>query len=280
MQKHMIQSGTQFKKIIFAYHFLTMKKISLALLFVSITYLACSQEETLNKKYRSIVISFINAVKSGDVEKLSSKIKYPLNRAYPIPPIKNKQEFVKRYKEIFDDNLAKKIVNSKPETDWSDVGWRGIMLLRGELWLDTDGKLIAVNHQSKLEAEEQARLINVEKSSVHPSIGNFEQPVLVFETAQYRIRIDDLGNDNYRYASWSIKSKMSDKPKLILTNGKFKPDGSAGNHNYQFKSGDYIYTCLIIVMGEKGAPPAQLVITRVGKEILSQPAKKINPLLQ
>ncbi|WP_145858999.1 hypothetical protein [Pedobacter suwonensis] len=257
-----------------------MKKISLALLFVSITYLAYSQEETLNKKYRPVVISFINAVKSGDVEKLSSKIKYPLNRAYPIPPIKNKQEFIKRYKEVFDDNLIKKIITSKAETDWSDVGWRGIMLLRGDLWLDTDGKLIAVNHQSRLESKEKARLINVEKNSVHPSIGNFEQPVLVFETAQYRIRIDDLGNDNYRYASWPIKSKMSDKPKLILTNGKFKPDGSGGNHNYQFKSGDYIYTCFIIIMGEKGTPPAQLVITKAGKEILSQPAKKINPLLQ
>jgi hypothetical protein len=28
-------------------------------------------------------------------------------------------------------------------------------------------------------------------------------------------------------------------------------------------------------MGEKGAPPAQLVISKDGKEILSQPAKKI-----
>jgi len=257
-----------------------MKKPFLAFLFFSITYLAYSQEETLNKKYRPVVIAFINAVKSGNVEKLSSKIDYPLNRAYPIPPIKNKQEFMTRYHEVFDDNLVKKIINSKIATDWSDVGWRGLMLLRGELWLDTDGKLIAVNHQSKLESKEQARLINADKNSVHPSIGNFEQPVLVFETAQYRIRIDDLGQNNYRYASWPIKSKMSDKPKLILTNGKFKPDGSGGNHSYQFKSGDYLYTCFIIIIGEKDAPPAQLVISKAGKEILSQPAKKIAPQLQ
>ncbi|MEH3112040.1 hypothetical protein [Pedobacter terrae] len=257
-----------------------MKKIFLAFLLICTTSLLYAQNQTLDKKYRPIVADFIKVVKSGNVEKLCSKIKYPLNRAYPIPPIKNKQEFIKRYKEVFDDNLIKKIITSKAETDWSDVGWRGIMLLRGDLWLDTDGKLIAVNHQSSLESKEKTRLINVNKNSVHPSIGNFEQPVLVFETAQYRIRIDDLGDDNYRYASWPIKSKISDKPKLILTHGKFRPDGSGGNHNYQFKSGDYVYTCFIIVMGEKDAPSAQLVITKAGKEILSQSAKKINPLLQ
>ncbi len=254
-----------------------MKKIILAVLLISMVNFAYSQEQTLDKRYRPVVTGFINAVKSGNIEKLSSKIRYPLNRTYPIPPIKNKQEFVKRYKEVFDDNLTKKIVNSKVEADWNDVGWRGIMLLNGELWLDTDGKLIAINHQSRLEAKEQARLINVDKSSLHPSISNFTQPVLIFETAQYRIRIDDLGSNNYRYASWPIKSKMSDKPKLILTNGKFTPDGSGGNHNYQFKSGDYLYTCFITVIGEKGTPPAQLVISKAGKEILSQPAKKIAP---
>lgn len=276
MQKHRIRNGIQIKKLYLLNKLHLMKKIFLAFLLICTNYLVNAQDQTLDKKYRPVVTSFIKVVKSGNIEKLSSKIKYPLNRTYPIPPIKNKQEFVKRYKEVFDDNLTKKIINSKVETDWDAVGWRGIMLLNGELWLDTDGKLIAVNHQSRLEAKEQARLINVDKNSLHSSISNFAQPVLVFETAQYRIRIDDLGNNNYRYASWPIKSKMSDKPKLILTNGKFTPDGSGGNHNYQFKSGDNLYTCFIIVIGEKDAPPAQLVISKAGKEILSQPAKKIN----
>ena len=233
--------------------------------------------QTLDKKYLRVVTNFITSVKSGSIEKLSNKINYPLSRAYPIPPIKTRQEFVKRYKEVFDDDLIKKIINSKPSKDWDDVGWRGIMLLNGELWLDTDGKLIAVNHQSRIEAKEQSRLINLEKSKLHTSISNFIQPVLLFETAQYRIRIDDLGNNNYRYASWPIKSKMSDKPRLVLTNGKWTPDGSGGNHNYQFKSGDYVYTCFVIMMGEAGAPPALLEISKAGKQILSQPAKKMIP---
>jgi hypothetical protein len=250
-----------------------MKKPLLAVLLL--LYIGSAYSQTLDKKYLPVVTGFITAVKSGSIEKLSTKISFPLKRAYPIPPIKNKQEFAKRYREVFDDELTKKIINSKALTDWSDVGWRGIMLLNGELWLDTDGKLIAVNHQSKLETKEQAKLINTDKGKLHPSISNFKQPVSVFETAQYRVRIDDLGNNNYRYASWPIKSKMSDKPSLVLTKGKWIPDGSGGNHNYQFKSGDYTYTCFITVMGEASTPPALLTITKAGKEILSQAAKKL-----
>ena len=94
-----------------------MKKPFLAFLLIGMISLAYAQDQTLDKKYRPVVTNFVNAVKSGNIDKLSSKIKYPLNRTYPIPPIKNKQEFVKRYKEVFDDNLTKKIINAKVATD-------------------------------------------------------------------------------------------------------------------------------------------------------------------
>jgi hypothetical protein len=251
-----------------------MKKLSLAILLLF--NIGSVYSQILNKKYLPVVTDFIASVKSGSIEKLSTKISFPLKRAYPIPPIKNKQEFAKRYREVFDDEFIKKIINSKPLTDWSDVGWRGIMLLNGELWLDTDGKLIAVNHQSKLEAKEQARLINAEKNKLHPSILNFKQPVLVFETVQYRIRIDDLGNNNYRYASWPIKSKIGDKPALVLSNGQYEPDGSGGSGNFNFKSGVYLYTCFISARGENNAL-GYLIIKENGKEILSQEVKKLIP---
>lgn len=75
----------------------------------------------LNKKYESVVLEFISNVKNQNKEKLLSKLKFPLRREYPIPSIKDKQEFLKRYKEVFDDDLSKKIIASKISTDWSDV---------------------------------------------------------------------------------------------------------------------------------------------------------------
>jgi hypothetical protein len=81
-----------------------------------------------------------------------------------------------------------------------------------------------------------------------------------------------MGNNNYRYASWSIKQKMSEKPDLVITNGKWIPDGSGGNSYFDFKKGDYLYRCYIIVLGTNDSPPATLTISQNNKKILEQDA--------
>ncbi len=66
---------------------------------------------------------------------------------------------------------------------------------------------------------------------------------------------------------------MREEPDLVITNGKWVADGSGGNSNYDFKKGEFLYECYIIVMGEDSSPPATLTIYQKGKEILSQNAK-------
>lgn len=250
-----------------------MKKLTTTLLLIFSVFVVFGQE--LETRYRPAVSGFIDAVKSNNLRKLADRTSYPLEREYPIPAIKNKQEFIKRYKEVFDDQLIKMVVNSKPARDWSQVGWRGIMLFQGDLWLDDDGTLRSVNHQSALEKKNRAALIAIERNSLHESIKVFKDPVLVFETAKFRIRIDDLGNYNYRYASWPLKSKMSDQPDLILKKGKWIPEGSGGNSRFDFKSGDYLYSCWVMAIGAAETPPATLTISKANKEILSQDATTI-----
>ena len=58
----------------------------------------------------------------------------------------------------------------------------------------------------------------------------------VVKTDNYIIRIDTIGKNNYRYASWSIDKKTSEKPDLGLTKGKVVFEGSGGNHLYKFKT--------------------------------------------
>lgn len=165
------------------------------------------------------------------------------------------------------------IVKSDPVKDWSAVGWRGIMLLNGELWLDCDGRIIDVNYQSKFEKRELESLIKIEQSSLYASIRKFKQPICILTTSRYMIRIDDLGNGNYRYAAWPLNSKMSDKPEIVLEKGKIIFDGSGGNHRYRFISSEYMYECSILVMGEEGSPPALLTIYKGNKVISFQKAK-------
>ena len=109
-------------------------------------------------------------MKNDKKEAIADAVVYPLEREYPIPDIENKTDFIKRYSEIFDTTLKNEIVKSTPAKVWTDMGLRGIMLNRGTIWLDIDGRLSAVNYQSKLEADLKKTLIAAQKKELDPSI--------------------------------------------------------------------------------------------------------------
>lgn len=244
-----------------------MRQITITIILTLNLFAAFGQGIT--KEQPNVVSNFIDCIKNQKKEKLLAQIYFPFHREYPIPQIKNRQEFLKRYNEVFDDKLIKMIVNSNPATDWSAAGWRGIMLFRGDVWLDYNGKLISVPYQSKYEAKKKEELISLEKRKLHQSIKKFKRPICILETTKYRIRIDDLGKGNFRYASWPLRSKMSDKPDIVIQNGEQKPEGSGGNCSYDFRSGEYTYTCAIIVTENARA---YLTIYKGDKEILSHKA--------
>jgi len=248
-----------------------MRKI-IYIIFIALGIQNISGQD-LKPAYQKFVKSFIANIKSNNKEGVAAFIRFPLGREYPIPAVKNKADFIKRYDQIFDATLKKKIINLNPAKDWAEMGWRGIMLGQGDIWMDTTGKVITINYQSQVEKDLKNKLIAGEKGKLHPSIATFRAPVYVLETSKFRVRIDDLGNDNYRYASWSIKKPMSQKPDLIITNGKWISDGSGGNSHYEFKKDAYLYECYIIVIGTDDSPPAYLSISQNGKEILNQNAK-------
>jgi hypothetical protein len=233
----------------------------------------CAQE--LKTEYQKYIKSFIANVKSDNKGALSELVSYPLKREYPIPDVDDKGEFVKRYAEIFDAALKNEITRSNPGKDWYDMGWRGLMLNQGRIWLDVDGRLIAVNYRSKFETDLKNRLMDTQKRNLDPSIAFFQTPVCILQTAQFKIRIDNLGNNNYRYASWSIKKDMTEKPDLVINGGKLVVEGAGGNHQYEFKKGVYLYECAILVLAEKNSPPAKLTLYQGNKVILSQNAKII-----
>lgn len=242
---------------------------------ILIFYSQLTFSQDLKPEYQKFVKSFIANVKSNNKEGVAAFISFPLGRDYPIPAVKNKADFIKRYDQIFDNTLKNEIIKSDPAKDWSEVGWRGIMLGSGDIWIDTNGKLITINYQSQYEIDLKNKIISQEKTKLHPSIAKFKTPLYVLETSKFRIRIDDLGNDNYRYASWSLKNTQADKPDLVITNGKWISDGTGGNSHFDFKKGAYLYQCFIVVLGTSESPPATLTIFQNGKKILYQDAKVI-----
>jgi hypothetical protein len=249
-------------------------KEKIFVIFISLAFVfnAGYAQEELEKDYQKVVVNFINCIKTDNIEELAKLIDFPWVRNYPIPSIKNKDELKVRYNEIFDDSLKQMIITSNPSTDWSSAGWRGVMLNRGVLYLDTEGKIRAINYQSKVEKELKEKYTVIDKKNLHKSLLPFDFPVYLLETKDYRIRIDAMGNDNYRFAMWDKKSKMTEKPKLVITNGKIVYEGNSSNHSYQFKNENLTYICSIIYIGPIDCPPAIYSINKADKEIFTQDA--------
>ena len=232
--------------------------------------------QDLQPDQKAEISNFIAAVKIRDFQKLIPYFSFPIERAYPLPDIKNEVEFINRYDELFDDSITAIIVKSDPNKDWKIVGWRGFMLNNGDLWMsDSDYKVIRINAQSKAERETRQEIIKYDKSVIHESLREFEEPILVLKTSKHMVRIDALKDDLYRYAAWPLNSDISTKPDLINTEGTLEYQGSGGNHQYQFTNGEFVYTLRFNNVGSEDVPPATLIVEKSGVEILSQPAQII-----
>lgn len=219
---------------------------------------------------KSVIKQFISIIKQNNYEELSRIIHYPLNREYPLPPINNAKDFIDNHEEIFDDNLKNIIIKSNIDKDWQAVGWRGIMLNEGLLWLDYDGSLITINYNSEKEKEHYNKILSRQKEIIYPALSNFKSIKGMYKTDKYRFRIDKLEDDSYRYVSWKKDRSISTKPDIIINNCSIKFDGSGGNHSYICKNGNYYYIVGINRMGTSETPPADLTVYKVDKNYIDK----------
>jgi hypothetical protein len=244
------------------------------LLFLLLLNFHASAQVT-NPNEIKIVQRFINCFNPVNKEQIAAMVEYPFERANPLPPIKNKQEFTARFDQIFDATFINKIRKSNLALDWSAMGYKGFMFDNGMLWLNEDGKLKSVHYQSNYERKLQVKLINDDKNNIYPSLRNYMSPALIMYTKDYLIRVDKTGEYSYRYAAWKTGSKMNEKPDIVIKNGEIHFEGSGGNHGYKFTNGDYAYDCSINVLGATAYPPADLYVYKGEKLILHQEAYKI-----
>lgn len=229
----------------------------------------------LNDEQIERVKTIIALFKENNIDKISNQINYPLYRKYPIPPIKDKEAFKQRFNEVFDTVLINKIANSQLE-QWSAMGWQGVMLDNGIVWLGyTDAVITAVNYQSDLEKKLREALIIKDKENLHPSLKTLVSPTYKIQTKKYHIRIDELTNYKYRYASWKMGEKESSKPDIILTDGEKVFEGSGGNHVFTFVNEHYTYKVYRTMVENPKMPEIRLYIMKDGKEILKEEGKLI-----
>ena len=104
--------------------------------------------------------------------------------------------------------------------------------------------------------------------ALHESITQFSELKLLWETDNYLIRIDDMGNNSYRYAVWPLGSAQAEEPDLILYGGSIIYFGSGGNHHYEFTNNEYTYRCHVHYLTDGMQPPGTLEVYRYNEIIL------------
>ena len=184
------------------------------------------------------ISTIIQAASSKDHQRIADLISYPMGRWYPVPSIRSSAECMKRFGEAFDDELLSDIAHSDPKRDWERVGSRGIMLGNGEVWLDEDYKIIAINHETDAGKALRARLIAEQKRRLPAGLRDFDDPVLEWITPHFLIRVDKKAGD-FRLIVFSGHSYA--KAIHVLSHGDQQFDGSGGAYNLEWQTDGRTY---------------------------------------
>jgi hypothetical protein len=238
-----------------------------------------------NPEYAKFVSEFQDMIRNDKAEELSERVGYPFSRNYPLKPIETKEEFVKRYDEVFDDKQKEFLLRVSPNEDWEDekygrtfwaVSQEGTIMLKRSLIasfidLDLKGNLIQLSASSK--EREEAKRLKKDPTGLHESIKDFDEIKVIVDTGKFLVRIDRIERGAYRYASWSGGKSMSDKPDLILSNGECDYGQISGSCD--FRSGSIWYSAELYfgggVNGEISG--AVLKVEKDGNTLLKQKAK-------
>jgi len=97
---------------------------------------------------------------------------------------------------------------------------------------------------------------------LHPSMRDFKRLCGIYQTKTSLIRIDELTDGTYRYASWRKGKGMSEKPELVI-NGSQPYDA---DNALRFVFGEYEYIVPAYRKGE-GSDFEKVIIKRNGKTI-------------
>jgi hypothetical protein len=207
-----------------------------ALILVSSLFYSASAQvpDEVIAQYKTIS----RLVKAGDAKKMAKLIDYPLIRTNPLPNITTEQKFISYFNVLFDSKF-KSMLSQLQDTDiFMHRGDYGIF--SGDIWINDAGKIIAINYSSAAEQKLQQGLIAKIKSTMHPSVRDWINNILVYKCNDYTVRIDETPKGT-RFASWKKNKHYSDPPDLILYNGDQKFYGDGAGVGYIFKSGDWSY---------------------------------------
>ena len=107
-------------------------------------------------------------------------------------------------------------------------------------------------------------------AELHEQLSEYSRPILQWRTENFLVRVDEMSEYSYRYASWSADATQSDEPDLILYGGELIMDGSGGNRHYEFTNSGYRYEVHLVYIGT-GEAPGFLYVYQGDELLLREP---------
>jgi hypothetical protein len=230
-----------------------------------------------HKVVQSGIPYVISAFRQGTPACMSAVFEYPYSMPNPLTPIKNPTEMEERISEVIDNDIQLMIAKTTIN-DWSTVGWRGSMIDNGTVWVTESGVVTGINRETDARKLKIIKTLEAQQAYLHPSLHNFKEPILSWNSSRFNIRIDLLADDQYRYAVWKGSEPQSAQPDLILTNGEYsRVGGTLSYPEYRFTNGNYSYT-----VGQAWSPNwpdgkiGQLYVEQERSDGTSKPLTSVN----
>lgn len=213
-----------------------LKRVLISIIFICVfTMASFARELTMNEKIA--IANLKDNIRNKRVESVADQIEFPLNRSsYPEYVIRSAEDFEENFDKIFDKKQVEEFLTS----DWyyhygllmNDAGYKG--------HFNDDGVLVI--DRIPLSASEWSHveyLVEKTKETLHPSVKDFAQPVLLMKAGKYLVRIDVLQGGKYRYACWDKGADQSVKPALVLYEGEMFMNRY--HASYRFSNNGYEY---------------------------------------
>ena len=159
-----------------------------------------------------------------------------------MPDITNAKGFAEYYPVLFDKAFKRKLLLYNDSDIFTHEGRYGLVggKFDGEIWLGEDGKIEGINTNTKAELALKEKITQIIKHDIYPSVNQWTDNVLVCQSKNLLIRIDNTVK-GLRYVAWIKGHSMEEKPDLILYNGVQERQGTQGGWTWTFKSGSWVY---------------------------------------
>ena len=101
---------------------------------------------------------------------------------------------------------------------------------------------------------------------LHPSLHDFMMLRQTLVTPDHNVRIDEMADGSFRYASWPKDSAMTAQPEIVVEGGSY----DQGTHCYLFGNDGYTYIVADLTDEDFDDEDIALVIKKDGKSVLRQ----------